>query len=448
MFMGGLSFRLWVEYKIAIASRPLLRPVQYQPLPPDRTFLNADLSSVFSSEELFYDARASLLKEEEDFVEVDLQSMKVRLYEEGEKSMELTVISKGREGSWWETPTGLYTALQKEQNHFSSIGKVWMPWSIQFYGNFFIHGWPYYDDGSPVAEGYSGGCVRMSDEDAEKVYNFVSRGTPILVLDTETRPPFRAPLAGAEASIGAPVVTADAAVVTDLDTGEVILGKGASEVLPIASLTKLMTATVASELLYLGRSVTIDPSDLKDEIQSVPFTPYSRHLSFDLLYPILLQSSNGASRAIASSLVNEEFFVDQMNAKAGTLGMTNTRFQDPAGVGGENQSTLRDMAKLARYMLEKRKFLFDISRGQNYEVFGSVEYADLRNYNEFANDRNLLGVKNGETDIAGQTFLGVWEMKDRKGVDRRIMIGVLGSEDRFRDVTAIRGWLSGQFGLQ
>ena len=52
---------------------------------------------------------------------------------------------------------------------------------IQFDGNYFIHGWPYYPDGTSVAKGYSGGCIRLSTEDAEELYGLVDIDMPIII---------------------------------------------------------------------------------------------------------------------------------------------------------------------------------------------------------------------------------------------------------------------------
>src|SRR3989344_3348659 len=79
-----------------------------------------------------------------------------------------------------QTPNGVYKIRSREENHFSSIGEVWMPWSMHFYGNYFIHGWPYYPSGAPVADTYSGGCIRLSTSDAKELFGEVKNGMPVL----------------------------------------------------------------------------------------------------------------------------------------------------------------------------------------------------------------------------------------------------------------------------
>ena len=114
----------------------------------------------------------SLSRAHTRFIAANLSEMRLYLFENGVATATYPILSKGKRGSRWETPTGLYKIETKEQDHFSSLGQVHMPQSMQFFGNFFIHGWPYYPDGTPVPEGYSGGCIRLSTDDATAVFEF------------------------------------------------------------------------------------------------------------------------------------------------------------------------------------------------------------------------------------------------------------------------------------
>ena len=91
------------------------------------------------------------------------------------------IISQGKEASYFETIGGNYIHDYKIALHFSSIGKVYMPYSVHVFGNYFIHGVPYYKDGREVSGSYSGGCIRLHTKDAKQVYNFVTEGTPIII---------------------------------------------------------------------------------------------------------------------------------------------------------------------------------------------------------------------------------------------------------------------------
>lgn len=394
--------------------------------------------------ESFLDEREVFINEKKSFIEADLEAMRLTLYENGVSSSTFSILTKGRDGSWWETATGRYTAVSKAVNHFSSIGHVWMPWSIQFYGNFFIHGWPYYEGGKPVEKTYTGGCIRLSTEDAKQAFDFAARGMPILVFDRISRPASFTVLTAQSPSVKIPLFSADAALIADIDTGQTILDKNSEKTLPIASLTKLMTGVVASELIYLDRTITISPPMLKDAVQSFSLSVGTTYRAIDLLYPLLMQSSNGSARALAGFLGESEF-VRQMNAKTVALGMTETKFTDPAGVSEENSSTLKDIARLSKYIVDKRRFLFDLTAGKGMDAFSKSEFSRIKNFNEFASTTELVGMKNGETLAARQVLSGVWEFKTPDGKPRRFFVGVLSSADRMADTEALLGWLQSSF---
>jgi lipoprotein-anchoring transpeptidase ErfK/SrfK len=126
-------------------------------------------------------------KEVRKYIYIDLRKMTVSTVEEiGSESIVLntyTIISKGKPGSYYETPTGSYDIKSKEYNHFSSLGAVYMPYSMQFYGNFFIHGIPYHPDGTRVSSAYSGGCIRMNDNDAQEIFAFADYNTKVILLN-------------------------------------------------------------------------------------------------------------------------------------------------------------------------------------------------------------------------------------------------------------------------
>lgn len=125
--------------------------------------------------------RAEPMPSVEAYIYVNIDEMAIEVWHEGSLLYRDKVLSVRNIGSKFDTPRGLFSILTKEDLHFSSIGHVWMPYSMQFSGDFFIHGWPYYLDGTPVPEGYSGGCVRLSDDVAKQVYEYAEIGMPVLI---------------------------------------------------------------------------------------------------------------------------------------------------------------------------------------------------------------------------------------------------------------------------
>jgi len=371
-------------------------------------------------------AQADFISDGRTFIDIDLTEMTLDLYTGGTVARSFSVLTKGKEGSWWETPIGLYQVQLKKSNHFSSFGHVHQPWSILFHGNFFVHGWPYYPNGAPVASSYSGGCIRLDTNDARTLFDEVAIGTPVVVRDsgltadsvTYTSAPTSTPL----------LLDARAHLVVDLDSGDVLMASSADKVLPIASITKLMSAVVALEQTNLDRTVVVPDTALV-------FTSRERYAAgqqvpaYDLIYPLLTESSNEAALTIAHDF-GESRFNMLMNAMADSLGMASTTFVDAAGRGAGNVSTASDLAVLARYILEYRAHVFDItaSRFGGNSYYGQPIMSDLGNFNFFASDETFLGGKTGQTQAANETMLAVFEESFGRSV-RRIAYVVLGTDD-------------------
>ena len=301
-----------------------------------------------------------------------------------------------------------------------------------------------------MQKGYSGGCIRLSNEDAKIMYEFVQVGMPVLVLEAHEEHAFGA-LAPKAIEAPLPAIGAKSFLIADLASGETIVEKRADEKLPVASLTKLMTAVVAHEVIYLGRSIRVTPGMLASVAQIFHPAVGERYVGVDLLYPLLMQSSNDSANVLAGFL-GDTTFVRNMNTKASSLGMVDTQFADPSGISDQNISTTNDLVKLLQYIYYKRPFLFDISKGIAFENVGllkigdTIPVADLKNVNEFISDPDLIGIKNGQTAAARQTMASVWNLHTEKG-DVPVAIIVLGSEDRKADTEALLRWLKANFAL-
>ncbi len=383
-----------------------------------------------SNPEFYQTVKEKFVTEKADFVSADLSSMELVVYEDGVPTLTVPILAKGREGSWWETPTGIYTILTKEEDHFSSFGKVHQPYSLNFQGNFFIHGWPYYPDGTPVSKSYSGGCIRLSTEDAKKVFEHTSKGMPLIVYerpDPEDDFSYELDVSG---------VTASSYLVADLKNGTVLASKDATSQQKIASVTKLMTALIVTEYINLDKPMTVPQSALV--YTSKPrLTPGSSVSTYDLLHLLLTESSNEAAETLASGL-GKGYFVSLMNTKSKTIGLTNTSFSDTSGASEGNVSTAEDLFAIARYIYENRKFIFDItSDRQTNNAYGPVSFGPLENYNRVPGvSNNFIGGKIGKTTAAGETYAGVF-MINARGEERPVVVVALNSKDVYADVAAL-----------
>jgi len=120
------------------------------------------------------------------FIDINLSTMMLTLIENGQVKETLPVAGKGNP---WLKPTreGSFRILSKETRHFSSIYKVWQPYTMRYSGNYSIHGWPYWPNGARLTSRYSGGCIRLADDVAQKVFAWVDIGTPINIHSTPGR---------------------------------------------------------------------------------------------------------------------------------------------------------------------------------------------------------------------------------------------------------------------
>jgi D-alanyl-D-alanine carboxypeptidase (penicillin-binding protein 5/6) len=371
------------------------------------------------------------------FIAADLVGMKLQLYQDGQEVTEYPILTKGRPGTPFETPSGFYQVLTKEQNHLSTIGNVYMPYSMQFYGNYFIHGWPYYPDGTPVATSYSGGCIRLSTEDAAKVFAFADRGTKLFVYDTVPTDPL--PMLSL-AAVPVPDVSAQSYLVADIDTGEVYADKNPTQQWPMASITKLMTALVANETISFERNIAISYGNLK--YPQVASSTHTESVAVGkLFYPLLMESNNAVANTLAASY-GKNGFVSWMNSTATSLDMASTTYADPSGESAENISTTEDLYRLAVYLVNKKSFIFKISSLPSYTLTTlSGATFPLRNFNVFSGDPTFIGGKVGQTTAAGDTMVSAFSIP-LQGGPRRVAIIVLQSKDYGSDTKALESWFS------
>jgi hypothetical protein len=386
-----------------------------------------------SQPDFFNEVKGKFLANKASFIEANLDAMELSVYLDGELKEKIQIKAKGKEGSWWETPAGLYKIETKEKNHFSSFGRVYMPYSMQFQGNFFIHGWPYYSGGQPVASNYSGGCIRLSTEDAKKIFNLAEIGMPILVFESKNLS-----LNNFEYNYQKPQVEAESYLVIDLENNFVLANKETPSVLPIASITKLLTALTAIEYINIEKEIEIQPQMLATT--SLPRLKSGQIYSlYDLLYPLFLESSNESAEAIASFLGRERF-ISLVNKKAKSLGMNSTVIADPSGISSSNVSSADDLFLLAKHLYYNRKFILNLTKGENLNsAYGDSKFKDLKNFNIIINE-GFVGGKIGKSSAAKETYLGVFEILF-KGEKRPIAFIILGSSNINSDLLNLFNWV-------
>jgi len=283
----------------------------------------------------------------------------------------------------------------------------------------------------------------------------------------------------------APVIKAKAAIAVDLKNGLILYEKNIHEPLPIASLTKLMTAVIVLEENNLKEVVKVSKGVSQTEGSKIWLAPDEKIIVENLMYGILINSANDAAMALAEfNSGTVEKFVEKMNTKTHELGLIATNFVNPTGLneppkekvlqpdsgntqppanqpqenkgmGGnksildlksneaqnqyQNFSTAYDLTLLARYAYGK-SFVRRATIKKEMEVASVNEKIThkLKNTNEMLESYlNVLGLKTGTTDEAGECLIAIIE--NDEGHD--ILTVVLNSPSRYNETKILADWV-------
>ncbi len=200
--------------------------------------------------------------------------------------------------------------------------------------------------------------------------------------------------------------------VIDLDTGEVIAAKEGNARLPIASITKTMTAIVALDLADPSELFTVSEHAASIEPTKIGVIPGEKMTLDELLHGLMLVSGNDAAEVIREGVdakYTERIFIKAMNEKAKFLGLKNTHFANPQGFDDpQNYSSVEDLAILTHYALNYYPELASIVSKDYYFLPANANHKqfDMYNWNGLIGVYpNAQGVKIGNTDDAGKTTI-------------------------------------------
>ncbi len=247
----------------------------------------------------------------DNHVVVFLDTMTLELRKGSSTIETIKVVSVGKPGSYYETIGGVYENDYKIRNHFSSIGKVYLPYSVHLFGNFFVHGIPYYPDGEKVSSEYSGGCIRLSDDDAKRLYEFVTVGTPIIVVKQ--------------------------------DVSEFSVTANTTDVFNSMEATRYMATLVSLEVLKQDEKILDTDGDATTRRK---------------LIPRLLNEKDDTVIHDISRAVGNDIFLEYMNKKAVSLGLSNTKF---TLIDGPAVTSADDYARLVRYVSDYKSYLVTVA---------------------------------------------------------------------------------------
>lgn len=236
------------------------------------------------------------------------------------------------------------------------------------------------------------------------------------------------------------------AFVMDQDTKEVLVSKNEKAVLPIASITKLMTGLILTEArLPMDEIITITQADVDTVKRSSSRLSVGAQLSRrELLQLALMSSENRAAHALGRTYPGGlDRFVRQMNMKAKLLGMVDTRFVDPTGLSSSNQSSARDLATLVN-VAHANPVLRDFSTTPSAEVDIGNRVLQFNNTNRLVrNDDWSIGLqKTGYISEAGRCLVMQAEVAGRQLI--MVFLDSVSSAARLGDAQRVRQWVQGQ----
>lgn len=409
------------------------------PYTKERQVLQFGTQASFAEPIFTNEVRDGFIDAQQSFIEVNVSDQQVRVFEKGILQFQFPILSIPERGSWGEVPAGLYRVESTADRYYSVLGQVYLPHYTGFQGNLAIHGTPYQEN-VPHTDAVSSGIIRLTDSAAISVRTFAQAGMPVLVFSrSNNQDDFLY-----EPTI--PNVPAPHYFVADIENGTVLASSALDEAVPIASLTKLMTALIAAENLNLDRSVRVESQGFVQSL--IPRLQYRDTVSmYSLLQLLLVESSNEAAEVIANQVGREEF-ITLMNNRAASLGMEDTTFADPSGLSADNVSTLRDLFRLTQHIYQTRSFILELSANQDLPTaFVGGQFGQLTNFNEVDEDDTFIGGKIGETRAAGQTSVTLHRLSVR-GNERVVAIIILGSSARNTDVRLLLDYLSERFVTQ
>jgi len=237
-----------------------------------------------------------------------------------------------------------------------------------------------------------------------------------------------------------PVVSAQAVLAVDLNSGATLYEKDPDKELLPASTTKIITALVAMDYYYDDQILEV--KGIKTEGQKMGLVEGEKIRVADLLDGLLVYSANDAAEVLAENYgYGREDFIAAMNRKAKELYLDNSVFTNPTGLdtnGDEITSTARDLIKVSETAMKNPEFAGIVGTKEITvtSIDGKISHK-LANLNELLGKvPGVLGIKTGWTESARENLVTYVERDGRK-----VILAVLGSQDRFGETKELIDWI-------
>jgi D-alanyl-D-alanine endopeptidase (penicillin-binding protein 7) len=240
-----------------------------------------------------------------------------------------------------------------------------------------------------------------------------------------------------------PVLRSSCVLVEDQQTSEFLVQKNATAVVPIASITKLMTAMVVLDAqMDLEKTLIIAKEDVDMLRHSRSHLPVGTHLTrYEALLVALMASENRAAHALSRMYPGgKNAFVAAMNAKAQSLGLVNTHFMDPSGLSSGNVSSAHDLAKMANAAYQY-PLIRELTTCEEAMIKSGARKLAFKNTNKLIrSSRWQIGLsKTGFIDESGRCLVMQANVAQRPFLI--VLLDAPGSQTRFGDANRIKQWI-------
>lgn len=241
-----------------------------------------------------------------------------------------------------------------------------------------------------------------------------------------------------------PDVRAEAAIIYNPQTNEVLWETHSQDQRSIASITKVMTALVfLDSATDLATPVTVARTDVANASTTYIRAGY-KITAEDLLNLLLVGSDNAAARALARvSPYGSDVFIEKMNEKAATLGLTNTHYADPSGLLAENVSSAFDLARLIAYAAADER-IGAIMRKSSYQTYSGKTLISAHSTNQIvrSGDIDVVGGKTGFINRSGYCLVTLLRLPDTGQQVAFVVLGAKSNAGRFWETRHLFNWMS------
>lgn len=215
------------------------------------------------------------------------------------------------------------------------------------------------------------------------------------------------------------VISASSYIVTNLDTAnKVLVEKNADTLLPLASVTKLVTAVVARRLMDDAKQIEMTKQMLATNGDTGKLRLGEKLSVEELMYPLLMVSSNDAAEALARGFDRKKF-IKEMNDWANSIGAYRTYFRDPSGLSVENVSTARDITIITDWIQNNMPEIITITNTKSK----TIRVHTWTNPTHFLNLSVYAGGKNGYTPEANRTGLAIFKLGTPEKMYAVVLLG-------------------------